>query len=218
VKLHLRSPSGVESEYDMQMHPDLDDVKWSDPAISKAMYKGGVLYNKTLDFSALEQGQWFYYLATSNANDPDETRYPETIPYTIGPNLINYKNYLSVSYKDVEEVWDNRFTNFTVVGYEYETGFYPDPDVVDLTLILPDGSFTSIEMANVSSFVIPDDPNEQNYPYANMRGTEYFVSVNMSDYYNFNEKSANVGYFFNTSLTGGHNSILLDSGVASTEM
>ncbi|KKK86171.1 hypothetical protein LCGC14_2765910, partial [marine sediment metagenome] len=95
---------------------------------------------------------------------------------------------------------------------------YPDPDVVDLILILPDGSFTSIEMSNVSSFVIPDDPNEVNYPYANMWGTEYFVSVNMSDYYDFNEKSANVGYFFSAPLTGGYNSILLDSGVASTDM
>ena len=217
MKLHLLSPSGIESEYNMQMNPDLDDVEWRDPAISKAMYKGGVLYNKTLNFSTLEQGQWFYYLATSNANDPDETRYPETIPYTIGPSLINYKDYLSVSFAGVE-VWDNKFTNFTVVGYEYETGVYPDPDVVDLILILPDGSFTSIEMASVESFVIPDDPNEQNYPYANMQGTEYFVSVNMSDYYDFNEKSANVGYFFSASLTGGYNSILLDSGVSSTDM
>ena len=40
----------------------------------------------------------------------------------------------------------------------------------------------------------------------------------MSDYYDFNEKSANVGYFFSASLTGGYNSILMDSGISPIDM
>ncbi len=128
------------------------------------------------------------------------------MPYTFGPSLVEYKDYLSVPMYEIE-AWENDITNFTVIGYEYEQGVYPDD--VDLTLILPDGSFESIPMTNVSTFFVRD---------GSLEGTEFLASVNMSDYFDFNEQSSYVGFFFNASLNDGNSSAIWGDDVSTPDL
>ena len=207
LNVHLISPSEEESVYAMAMSPFYDNVNWSDPVESQTMYKSGVYYNRTIAFSSFEKGQWFYYLNFSDG--ANEVIYPNDV-FALGPNTQEESVYLMAKLGPYESaVWENEMCNFSVRGLELHDGVYASN--VDLVLALPDASMLAISMVNVSSKNTLDfdpgmDPSSVIY---DKWITEFFVSVNMSEAYDFTKSITNIGYYFNASLTNGKASSLV---------
>ncbi len=222
VKVWLIPPKGDINDaisYTMQRHPDYDEYDFNDEDVAKNFYKTGVKYNITIDFAteftqSERGGQWFYYFEAKD--DPSEgvgtvVYWPTTTRFEVGPNLIDDSqvgDYLI--YSGIEPldgiVWEPDILNFTVTGLEVDNGIFPNR--VDITLLFPDGTFEIFEMTNISAF--KDEYEESSY-YGRWF-TKYFVSLNLSEYYDFNRISSYVGYYFNATLSNGKNSILLGSG------
>ena len=219
VKVWLIPPKGDINDaisYVMQRHPDYDEYDFNDGDVEKNFYKTGVKYNVTIDFAteftqSEREGQWFYYFEAKD--DPSEgvgtvVYWPTTTRFEVGPNLIGASqvgDYLI--YSGIEPldgiVWEQDILNFTVTGLEVDSGVVPDK--VDLTILFPDGTFQTFAMTNISAF--KDEYEESTY-YSRWF-TKYFVSLNLSDYYDFNRINSYVGYYFNATLNNGKNSILL---------
>ncbi len=205
VKLRLFSPKNNFYTYSMQKRSEgYDD------------YEDGVEYNKTIDFETEfteneRKGQWFYSFEAKN--DPDEgdgkvfkwPLYNTGAHYQPGPYLGDLKPYLFYTMPRDLSGWE--FDEFTinVTGCELIDGLVPES--VNLTVLLPDGSFDTFEMTEVNSFAY--DTIDEDSALFNKTFTTYSVSLDFSDYFDF-ENDTYVFYYFDALLSDGNRSILFN--------
>lgn len=125
--------------------------------------------------------------------------------YDSGPTLVEEQPYLLYALTRPTGGWENNIFNFMVTGCEVIDGLILEK--IYLVIHYPDGIFENIEMANNTSYIV-DEYN--NYTQYNQKiFTEYFVSVNFTNHFDFSEDSY-VYYYFNASLTDGNCSLLWD--------
>jgi hypothetical protein len=208
VKLHLIAPNETSFEFTMEPHPVYEN--YTEEEMSE-IYKSGVVYNKTIDFKGdfnytQAKGQWFYYFASKDDSGQysDESKFPSDYSYEKGPYIGNYSDFLQYSFDSSEITGEEcEAFNYTVVGVALDEGI--DPDEVYFNVLLPNGTIHSYEMTLLSSETLFTGNNYSIF--YNKTQYTYFISMNYSQYYDF-DTTLLLCYYYSSSMTDGNESVL----------